>query len=157
MMPRTLRATAVLLASLLWAGTASAHSDDYLDTVQAPHGGQLRMAGAHHLELVLAPSDAPPAQRPVRVYLTDHAGAAQPTAGAQGSVTFLSGKRKTTIALKPGGDNVLHGTGSYMLTPPLKAVVSVTLPGQAPLQARFTPLAKPQSSQPAEHTGHRGH
>ena len=44
MMPRT---ATVLLASLLWAGLASAHTDDYLDTMQAPHGGQLRMAGAY--------------------------------------------------------------------------------------------------------------
>jgi hypothetical protein len=109
MMPRT---ATVLLASLLWAGLASAHTDDYLDTMQAPHGGQLRMAGAYHLELVLAPSDVPPAQRPVRVYVTDHAGTAQPTAGAQGSVTLLSGKQKATIPLAPGGDNVLQGTGS---------------------------------------------
>ena len=64
MMPRT---ATVLLASLLWAGLASAHTDDYLVTMLAPHGGQLRMAGAYHLELVLAPSDVPPAQRPVRV------------------------------------------------------------------------------------------
>ena len=109
MMPRT---ATVLLASLLWAGLASAHTDDYLDTMQAPHGGQLRMAGAYHLELVLAPSDVPPTQRPVRVYVTDHAGTAQPTAGAQGSVTLLSGKQKATIPLAPGGDNVLQGTGS---------------------------------------------
>ena len=149
-MPRT--ATA-LLASLLWAGLASAHTDDYLDTMQAPHGGQLRMAGAYHLELVLAPSDAPPAQRPVRVYVTDHAGTAQPTAGAQGSVTLLSGKQKTTIPLAPGGDNVLQGTGGYALAPNLKAVVSITLPGQAALQARFTPLAKPS----ATHAGHTAH
>ena len=149
-MPRT---ATVLLTSLLWAGLASAHTDDYLDTMQAPHGGQLRMAGAYHLELVLAPSDVPPAQRPVRVYVTDHAGTAQPTAGAQGSVTLLSGKRKTTIALTPGGDNVLHGTGSYALAPNLKAVVSITLPGQAALQARFTPLAKPSTT----HAGHTGH
>ena len=150
MMPRT---ATVLLTSLLWAGLASAHTDDYLDTMQAPHGGQLRMAGAYHLELVLAPSDVPPAQRPVRVYVTDHAGTAQPTAGAQGSVTLLSGKQKATIPLAPGGDNVLQGTGSYVLAPNLKAVVSITLPGQAALQARFTPLAKPSTT----HAGHTGH
>jgi single-stranded-DNA-specific exonuclease len=89
----------------------------------------------------------------VRVYVTDHAGTAQPTAGAQGSVTLLSGKQKATIPLAPGGDNVLQGTGSYVLAPNLKAVVSITLPGQAALQARFTPLAKPS----ATHTGHTAH
>ena len=29
-----------------------AHTDDYLDTLTTAHGGQLRMAGPYHLELV---------------------------------------------------------------------------------------------------------
>lgn len=41
-------ATAVLLAT-----PAFAHDDATLDAMAAPHGGQLRMSGAYHLELVL--------------------------------------------------------------------------------------------------------
>ena len=29
------------------------HSDDYLDTLATPHGGQLRMAGPYHFEVPL--------------------------------------------------------------------------------------------------------
>lgn len=154
MLSRTTRRATALLTSLLWAGLAFAHTDDDLDTMRPPHGGQLRMAGAYHLELVLSQPDSPPTQRPVRVYVTDHAGTPQPTAGAQGSITLLSGQRKTTISLTPGGGHVLQGTGSYALSPSLKAVVSINLPGQAALQARFTPLAKPAAKHSPSHTAH---
>jgi len=33
--------------------TLFAHTDEYLDTQKAPHGGQLRMAGIYHFELVV--------------------------------------------------------------------------------------------------------
>lgn len=43
----------VLLAAVLTAPVpATAHSDGYLETVKAPHGGRLRMTGPYHLELV---------------------------------------------------------------------------------------------------------
>ena len=44
--------TLVLAAGLLSAA-AFAHTDEYLDTVVGPNGGQLRMAGAYHFELLL--------------------------------------------------------------------------------------------------------
>ncbi len=43
-----------LAAALAAATPALAHDDATLDAMQAPHGGQLRMAGAYHIELVLA-------------------------------------------------------------------------------------------------------
>ncbi len=44
--------SAIFVGLALVAGGAKAHDDAYLDTVKAPHGGQLRMAGVHHFELV---------------------------------------------------------------------------------------------------------
>lgn len=41
------------------------HSDDYLDTLATPHGGQLRMAGPYHLELVTKDKE-------LVIYVTDH-------------------------------------------------------------------------------------
>jgi len=89
----------------------------------------------HHLELVVKPNE-------VTVYLTDHAGKSQPTQGASGTATVLSGKTKTSVPLAPAADNVLKGSGKFELAPDMKVVISVTLPGQTPLQARFTPLQK---------------
>jgi hypothetical protein len=39
---------------MLAGSTALAHTDDFLDTQKAPNGGQQRMAGAYHFELVVA-------------------------------------------------------------------------------------------------------
>lgn len=143
--------TAVLLGLTFTAGTALAHDDAYLDTQKAPNGGQLRMAGPYHYELVLAKGATETQESPVMVYVTDHAGAKMPTAGAKGAATILTGKLKATAELKPDGDNRLKGTAKYAATPETKVVVSVTLAGKQPEQARFTPLAVAKDT----HTDHR--
>lgn len=132
--------TALVLGGLLAAGSALAHDDAYLDTQKAPHNGQLRMAGIYHFELVMDRSSPEVKEKPVTVYLTDHAGEKIPSAGATGSATLLSGKTRTTVTLSPSGDNRLQGSGKYASTPDLKAIVSITPAGQAAAQARFTPL-----------------
>lgn len=129
------------LAGLMAHGLSLAHDDAYLDTLSAPHGGQIRMAGTLHLELVVSKAGQDAKERPIEVYVTDHAGTKQATAGATGTVTLLSGKNKVTAPLKPDGDNKLKGMASYAPTPDLKAIVSVTMPGEDAQQARFTPLA----------------
>lgn len=128
------------VAMAIGSGAALAHDDATLDKQKTPHGGQLRMAGAYHFELVLA-KDATGAQdSPVVVYVTDHAGAQVPSAGATGNATLLSGKTKVAVTLTPDGDNRLKGVARYVAAPGIKAVVSVTLAGKAPEQARFTPM-----------------
>ena len=127
--------SSLLAASLIFSQGAFAHSDEYLDTQAAPHGGQLRMAGMQHQELVVKPNE-------VTVYLTDHAGTKLDSKGATGTAVVLSGKAKASVKLQPAGDNVLKGTGKFDLAPDMKVVVSIALPGQAAEQARFTPLQK---------------
>jgi hypothetical protein len=101
----------------------------------APHGGQLRMAGSQHYELLVKPDE-------VKVYLTDHAGVRIGSEGATGVAVVLAGKAKVSIKLQPAGDNMLRGVGKFALTPDLKVEVSIALPGQDPRQARFTPMRK---------------
>lgn len=133
---------ALILAVATLAGTAAlAHSDEYLDTRTAPNGGQLRMAGNYHFELVVAKDSKEAKENPVIVYVTDHAETKVSTVGAGGTATILSGKGKLLVKLAPDGDNRLKGVGVYRSAPDLKAVVSVTLPGKVVEQARFTPLA----------------
>lgn len=146
----------VLSAALLSAGAAFAHSDEYLDTQQTPNGGQLRMAGIYHFELVVAKDSKTAKDNPVTVYVTDHAGTKIPTTGASGTVTILAGKAKAAVKLTPDGDNRLKGVGQYASSPDMKAVVSVTLAGKAAEQARFTPLAAmpAQAGMPDSHTAH---
>lgn len=146
-MPRTFisrRHIVQALATTMLAWTAAtpalAHDDAYLDTVKAPHGGQLRMAGPLHLELVLSKEPLEAKNKPIAVYVTDHAGNKQSTTGASGTITILYGKTKVSAPLTPDGDNQLHAQAVYASTPDLKAIVSVTMPKHEAQQARFTPL-----------------
>lgn len=129
-----IKAGLVLLALAL-SLAAWAHTDEYLDTVKTPHGGQLRMAGALHYELVVSPNA-------ITVYVTDHADNKQVTKGAAGTATVLSGRTKASLKLEPAGDNLMKGTGKFDLDPDMKVVVSITMAGKQPEQARFTPMKK---------------
>jgi hypothetical protein len=142
---------ATLLAALFTGTTVLAHSDEYLDTQKAPNGGQLRMAGVYHFELIVAKDSQEAKDNPVVVYVTDHAGTKVSTVGAGGTVTILAGKAKVTVPLAPDGDNRLKGVGKYASTPDMKAIVSITLAGKTAEQARFTPLAVSKD----EHTDHK--
>lgn len=148
---RFLTAVAFVLATS--ATSVHAHDDAYLDTQQAPHGGQLRMAGAYHLELVVDKSTPQAADKPVVVYVTDHAGQKVSTEGATGNATILAAKGKASVALVPDGDNRLKGTGNYASTPDMKAIISFTAKGQPPETARFTPLLKSKEA----HMDHNKH
>ena len=141
---------AVLAGLTFAAGAALAHDDAYLDTQKAPNGGQLRMAGPNHYELVLVKDAKEVRENPVVVYVTDHAGQKIPTAGAAGTATILAGKLKAAATLKPDGDNRMKGVAKYASTPDTKVVVSITLAGKQPEQARFTPLAVAKDT----HTDH---
>ncbi|MDC8786114.1 hypothetical protein [Roseateles koreensis] len=145
--------TLALAAGLILGLTplSHAHDDAYLDTQTAPHGGQLRMAAGSHYELVVVKDSTGAKDKPLVIYVTDHAGTKIPTAGASGSITLLSGKTKVSAALTPDGDNKLTGHAVYASTPDLKAVVKVKLAGQDEQQARFTPLA----TQATSHEDHK--
>lgn len=166
----TLFATALAVALPFITTPTLAHTDEYLDTLETANGGQLRMAGPYHFELVLErdsnsadKSDANVSdtkksgarEKPVLVYVTDHGDTPIPTAGATGTVTLLSGKDRDTVTLKPDGENRLRGVGRYAVRADLKAIVSVTRPGEPAEQARFTPFA-PKNAVPAA-DAHRGH
>ena len=144
---------AIALALATATTSVQAHDDAYLDTQQAPHGGQLRMAGVYHLELVVDKSTPQAADKPVVVYVTDHAGQKVPTQGATGNATILAAKGKASVALVPDGDNRLKGTGRYASTPDMKAIISFTAKGQPPETARFTPLVKSMEA----HMDHNKH
>lgn len=132
---------ATLLAALFTGTAALAHSDEYLDTQKAPNGGQLRMAGVYHFELIVTKDSKEAKDNPVVVYVTDHAGIKVSTVGASGTVTILAGKAKATVPLAPDGENRMKGIGKYASIPDMKAIVAITLAGKAAEQARFTPLA----------------
>lgn len=127
-------ASAALLA--LSASSVFAHNDAYLATQKAPNGGQLRVAGPYHYELVAGDSTSATATGAILVYVTDHAGAPMPTQGAQGVAHVLAGKERASVPLAPDGANRMKGAGAPW-TSDAKVVVSITMPGAKPEQARF--------------------
>jgi len=132
----------VLSAALIFAGNAAfAHDDGTLDKMKAPNGGQLRMAGPYHFELLVDKNNKEAKDSPVTVYLTDHGEKKIPVAGASGTATILAGKSKVTVPLTPAGDNKLTGVGKYVSDAHMKVVVSVVFPDKKTEQARFSPLA----------------
>jgi hypothetical protein len=141
-----------LTALTLATGTlpALAHDDATLDAMKSANGGQLRMSGIYHFELVVNKDSKVAKENPVQVYVTDHAGKKLDTTGASGTVTILAAKQKTIVTLKPDGSNRLKGVTSYASTPDMKAIVSITLPGMPPEQARFTPMTA-MPAQPMAH------
>jgi ABC-type hemin transport system substrate-binding protein len=74
------------------------------------------------------------------VFVFDAKDAKLSTTGASGKATVLVGGKTSEIVLTPDGDNRLVGRGDFSADSGLAAVVRVTMPGQKPLQARFTPL-----------------
>tara|TARA_Y100001936_G_C16086977_1_gene682514 strand:+ start:1298 stop:1852 length:555 start_codon:yes stop_codon:yes gene_type:complete len=115
-------------SSLAWS-----HTDQYFDSVVAPHGGQMRMAGPYHMEIVAKDKE-------IVLYITDHANVKVSVDEGIAKATVQNGKAKTTVKLQPKGNNLFRGKGNFIVTPKTKIMVFVKLPGQDAQAARFTPL-----------------
>lgn len=142
---RVVLALAVAITSL----SALAHDDAWLDRQRAPHGGQLRMAGSLHYELVTRKDAVASRDSAVVVYVTDHAGTPVPTEGATGTAAIVAGGTRASAALVPDGGNRMKGVARYAHAPDMKVVVSITLSGGKPEEANFTPGARTADA----HTG----
>ncbi len=141
MKPSTLAPFFIAACLTFAGGPAMAHDDATLDTMTAPNGGQLRMAGPYHFELVVDRTASGAADAPVYVYLSDHAGNPQPAKGVTGTAILLSPKGKASVPLAADGESRLKGMGKYAADPALKAVVSLKFADGSTGQARFEPLA----------------
>jgi len=127
-----MRAPALLAIAVLALTLAPATHGD--ERSAGPNGGEVKDAGKHHVELVVK-------DNALMIYVTGAKDAKVATKGASGSATVLSGKNTTSIKLDPVGENALAGSGNFETAPGMKVVVLLTLSGQNPVQARFTPLA----------------
>jgi hypothetical protein len=130
---------AVLAAPLIIFQPVWAHTDEQLDTMPSPHGGQVRAAGPYHLELAVK-------DRELVLYMTDHAGQEIKTDGGEGKANIQHGKAgsKITVKLEPSQNNMFTGRCDSQIKPETVIVVFVKLPEQDAYAARFTPL-KPKS------------
>jgi hypothetical protein len=162
-MRKSLAAVLIITATAV-ALPVGAHSEQHFDNIDTPHGGQMRMAGPYHLELVTK-------EQELILYVTDHGDNNVPTEGGVGKATIQTGKskEKTAIKLAPAGENTLKGTGEFTLTPETVVVVFLKLPDHEAQSVRFTPLkpkgkstkktqpAKSQSGDSGKHDHHHMH
>ncbi len=120
------------------AGVAQAHTDDWFATHATPHGGQVRMSGPYHLELMPQKD-----KNEVLVYVTDHGDTPIATAGWTAQLVALSGGKKTSITLKPAGTNTLRGKGHVAAD--AQVVLSVAPKAGEEYSARYqTAVAAPK-------------
>lgn len=129
----------VFAATLMMFQPAWAHTDESLDAMPSPHGGQVRAAGPYHLELSAKDGE-------LVLHVTDHAWQEIKTDGGEGKANIQQGMAgsKITVKLEPSQQNMFTGNGEFQINPETVIVVFVKLPEQDAYAARFTPL-KPKS------------
>lgn len=131
----------LMLSQLAWT-----HTDEYLATVETPHGGQLRAAGPFHLELVAKDGE-------LTLYVTDHGDKPVPVQGGQGKANIQVGKdgERKAVTLEPESGNIMKARGEFKITPETSIAVFIAIPEYEAQGARFSPLA------PKGVGGERGH
>ena len=147
---------AAALLAFLTTTAVQAHTDEYLDTVVGPNGGQLRMAGAYHFELLVVKNSKDAKNNAIKVFVMDHANTPVATAGATANLVLVAGKQKAKVTLKPEGNNALVGEATYASVPEMKVVANITMPGQSAQTAKFEPL-KPTAAAAKEHDHQEQH
>ena len=143
---KTLMLGVLSVVILALAQSADAHTDEYFESVQAPHGGQLRMTGPYHMELVAKDGE-------LTVYVTDHADNIMSVDGGLAKATVEAGSNRIQVHLHPVGGNILKGTGTFSLTPSTVVIVFMKLPNQDGYATRFMPL-KPKGEQSEKAPSH---
>jgi hypothetical protein len=130
---------AVLVVPLMMLQPVWAHTDESLDAMPSPHGGQVRAAGPYHLELVAKDGE-------LQLYVTDHLNNEINAIGGEGKASIQPGKggSRITVKLEPSQNNMLTGSGEFQIDPKTVIVAFIKLPEQDAYAARFTPL-KPKS------------
>lgn len=120
----------LLMLTLVCSGLAFAHDDATMAAMKAPNGGQLKMAGWYHFELLSKGGE-------VMIFITDHANVAKPSKDVKGKLTILAGGKKQELTLTPATPNVLKAKLSAPLAKGSKVLASVTFPDGRTEQARY--------------------
>lgn len=119
-------AALILGAVLAWTSSAFSEGEH---SHAGKHGGKVVEAGHHHMEIVAKDGS-------LKVYLKHDDGAAEDVKDARAKATILSEGLKQEIELVPDPGNFLKGTGSFDATKGTTIVITLTLPGHDPEQAR---------------------
>jgi hypothetical protein len=94
------------------------------------HGGILVESGHHHLEVVARDGA-------LEVYVEGEDGQPEDVKDAAATATVLSVGKMEDVQLKPDGGNFLKGSGSFTAGKGTTIVITLTMPGHKPEQARI--------------------
>lgn len=114
-------------------GASFAMADDKHDPGHdhaGKHGGVVMHSGHHHLELVAKGGS-------IALYIEHEDGKPEDVEGANASATVLADGKVEQVTLKPAGGNKLEGSGDFTAGRGTTVVVTLTMPGHEPEQARF--------------------
>lgn len=125
-----LRAALTLFALLTPAAAMAQGDDDPHTRAAGPNGGNVEHAGANHIELVVR-------NLKVRLYVYDKDLKPVAADGAEASVTFQIRKLREIVKLQHGGANLMQGLTDRVTEPGLRVVVTLKMPGQPVMHARF--------------------
>jgi hypothetical protein len=128
-----MRGAVLALWLALGSPYATAHPDWYLARLKPPNGGQLRNAGAFHLELVLNAQE-------IRLYVSDHFFNKFPTKNSSATAIVVSGDKVVKVALTPAGENLLAAKGSFARDAGVRVGILLNPHRYPPQAARFTPF-----------------
>ena len=118
-----------LVALLVACASPALAHEDHAHAGQ--HGGTVVKSGHHRLEVVARDGE-------LEVHLDGEGGHAEDIQSAQATAIVLSQGKKEEITLTPDPGNVLKGSGSFKAVKGATIVITLTMPGHEPEQARVT-------------------
>jgi hypothetical protein len=127
-----------------------AHDPATLDSLPSVHGGQVRMAGPFHVELVVLGLEVAQTDRLLLVYLQNHMFQDVSSSGLKCIARFVDGKHVTTVNLIPIESNGFSGRGAFKVNPFVTAEVSITDKNGEAWSATYTPFAAKVRNAPTE-------
>ena len=93
------------------------------------HGGKVVESGHHHLEIIVKDGM-------IQIYVDGEDGKPEDVKNAKAKATILSEGKKQDVTLNPDEANTLKGTGAFKAIKGTTIVITLTMPGHAPEQAR---------------------
>ena len=121
------RMTAALFAFTVFANPALAADQHHHDGM---HGGKIVETPTRHIEIVAKDGV-------LELHVADEGMKPEDVKDAKASAAVLSEGKKVDVTLTPSAGNVLTGTGAFKAGKGTTIVVTLTMPGQAPEQARL--------------------
>ena len=117
---------AALAVLCLGSMAAIAHEDHKHNS---KHGGVVVESGHHVLEIVAADGS-------LQLHVAGEDGKPEDVKDAKASAAILSGGKKVDVELAPAEPNILKGTGAFKAAKGTVIIVTLTMPGHEPEQAR---------------------